>query len=70
MVFTELFLQNALAIRPCNYEAALELLLPKVAHLHSSSLIALYRKVRCPCFEALWYLVVKLDHRLKITIQV
>ena len=31
MVFTKLMLENALAIRPCNYKAALELLLPKVA---------------------------------------
>ena len=31
MVFTKLLLENALAIRPCNCEAALEPLLPKVA---------------------------------------
>ena len=31
MVFTKLCLENALAIRPCNCEAALEPLLPKVA---------------------------------------
>ena len=31
MVFTKLLLENALAIRPCKYEAALEALLP-VAH--------------------------------------
>ena len=31
MVFTKLLLENALAIRTCNYEAALEPLLPKVA---------------------------------------
>ena len=31
MVFTKLLLGNALAIRPCSYEAALEPLLPKVA---------------------------------------
>ena len=32
MVFTKLFLENALAIRPCNCQAASEPLLPKVAH--------------------------------------
>ena len=31
MVFTKLLLENALAIRPCNCEAASEPLLPKVA---------------------------------------
>ena len=31
MVFTELLLENALAIRPCNYGVASEPLLPKVA---------------------------------------
>ena len=31
MVFTKLLLENALAVRPCNYEAALEPLSPKVA---------------------------------------
>ena len=31
MVFTKLLPENALAIRPCNYEATSELLLPKVA---------------------------------------
>ena len=31
MVFTKLLLENALAIRPCNWEAASEPLLPKVA---------------------------------------
>ena len=31
MVFTELLLENALAIRPCNCEVASEPLLPKVA---------------------------------------
>ena len=31
MVFTKLLLQNALAIRPCNYEVASEPLLHKVA---------------------------------------
>ena len=31
MVFTKLLLENALAIRPSNYEAASEALLPKVA---------------------------------------
>ena len=31
MVFTRLLLENALAIRPCNCEAASEPLLPKVA---------------------------------------
>ena len=30
MVFTKLLLENALAIRPCNYGAASEPLLPKV----------------------------------------
>ena len=30
MVFTKLLLENALSIRPCNYEAALEPLLPEV----------------------------------------
>ena len=32
MVFTKLLLQNTPAIRPYNYEAASEPLLPKVAH--------------------------------------
>ena len=32
MVFTKLLLENALTIRPCNCGAALEPLLPKVAH--------------------------------------
>ena len=32
MVFTKLLLENTLAIRPCNYGAASEPLLPKVAH--------------------------------------
>ena len=32
MVFTKLLLENALAIRPSNWEAASEPLLPKVAH--------------------------------------
>ena len=31
MVFTKLLLENSLAIRPCNWEAASEPLLPKVA---------------------------------------
>ena len=31
MVFTKVLLENALAIRPCNCEAASEPLLPKVA---------------------------------------
>ena len=31
MVFTKLLLENALTIRPCNWEAASEPLLPKVA---------------------------------------
>ena len=31
MVFTKMLLENALAIRPCNWEAASEPLLPKVA---------------------------------------
>ena len=31
MVFTKLLLENALAIRPCNYGAASEPLLPRVA---------------------------------------
>ena len=31
MVFTKLLLENALAIQPCNYDAASEPLLPKVA---------------------------------------
>ena len=31
MVFTKLLLENALAARPCNCEASLEPLLPKVA---------------------------------------
>ena len=31
MVFTELLLENALAVRPCNCEAVLEPLLPKVS---------------------------------------
>ena len=31
MVFTKLLLENALAIPPCNWEAASEPLLPKVA---------------------------------------
>ena len=31
MVFTKLFLENALGIRPCNCDAASEPLLPKVA---------------------------------------
>ena len=31
MVFTKLLLENALAIRPCNCEAASEPLLPRVA---------------------------------------
>ena len=31
MVFTKLLLENALAVRPCNREAVLEPLLPKVA---------------------------------------
>ena len=31
MVFTKLLLENALAIRPCNYGAGSEPLLPKVA---------------------------------------
>ena len=31
MVFTKLLLENALAVRPCNCEAVLEPLLPKVA---------------------------------------
>ena len=30
MVFTKLLLENALAVRPCNYGAASEPLLPKV----------------------------------------
>ena len=51
MVFTKLLLGNALAIRPCNYAAASEPPLPRVFPLHASSLIALYRKVRRPCFE-------------------
>ena len=50
MVFTKLLLENAIAIRPCNYGAASEQTCP----LHTSSLIALYRKVRRPCFEALF----------------
>ena len=31
MVFTKRLLKNALAVRPCNFEAVLEPLLPKVA---------------------------------------
>ena len=31
MVFTKLLLENALAVRPCNCEAVLDPLLPKVA---------------------------------------
>ena len=31
MVFTKLLLENALAIRPCHWEAASEPLLPKAA---------------------------------------
>ena len=55
MIFIKLLLQNNLAIRPDNYKVTSEQLLPKVARcIPLSSLISLYRKVRRPCFEALW----------------
>ena len=48
IVFTKLFLENALAIRPCNCEAASEPLLPKVAHCiprpHENSVIDLWEE--------------------------
>ena len=47
MVFTKLLLENALAVR-------LRTALAQSCPLHTSSLIALCRKVCCPCFEALF----------------
>ena len=44
MVFTKLLLQNILAIRPYNYEAASEPLLPKVARCIP---VLLSRYTRC-----------------------
>ena len=46
MVFTKLLLENALAIRPCNWEAASKPLLPKIAHCIPVLPSRLYRKVR------------------------
>ena len=48
MAFTELLLENALAIRHCNCDAASEPLLPKVA----CCIPVLYKKVRRPCTTA------------------
>ena len=47
MVFTKLLLENALAVR-------LRTALAQTCPLHTSSLIALCRKVCRPCFEALY----------------
>ena len=55
MVFTKLLLENALSIWPCNYDAASESLLPKVAHCIPVLSSRYVEKVRRPCFEALWW---------------
>ena len=49
MVFTKLLLENALAIRPCNYGAASEPLLLKVARC----IPVLSLRYIGKCFEAL-----------------
>ena len=53
MVFTKLLLENSLIIRPYNYEAASQPLLPKVARC-IPVLSSFFRKMRRPCFIALW----------------
>ena len=40
MVFPKLFLENALAVRPCNCEAVSEPLLPKVARRYTNLSVA------------------------------
>ena len=54
MVFTKLLLVNALAIRPCNYEAAPEpFFAQSFPFAYQLSHCAIW-KVHHPCFEALW----------------
>ena len=51
MVFSKLFLEKAIAVRPCNCELSQNRSCPKLPAAHQFSHRA-SRKVRRPCFEA------------------